>query len=168
VTEARIRPATAGDIRALVALERECFTDPWSARSFESALANPMVQMLCLDAPDGAELHGYLVAWFVGAEGEIANLAVHPAVRRSGIGRAMIDAIIAEAERQGVRALFLEVRESNEAARRLYGSRGFTEVGRRRRYYRLPPEDAIVLRRSSEIPGAESGDDRAGSFDGDP
>lgn len=147
MTSNGVRPVTSEDIPRIVELERRSFSDPWSAASFESALAHPRVYMVCQDAGDGAGLRGYLVAWFVADEGEIANLAVDPEARRSGIGGALIDSAIGEARRLGVRALYLEVRESNGAARQLYASRGFLEVGRRRGYYRLPVEDAIVLRR---------------------
>jgi ribosomal-protein-alanine N-acetyltransferase len=90
------------------------------------------------------------VAWFAADEGEIANLAVREPTRRRGIGAALLDAALAEGTRRGAANMYLEVRESNEAARRLYASRGFEEIGRRRRYYRHPVEDAIVLRRAAK------------------
>jgi ribosomal-protein-alanine N-acetyltransferase len=87
------------------------------------------------------------VALLYGEEGEIADLAVAPAARRLGVGGLLLDRVVAEAMESGVRALYLEVRESNSAARALYHSRGFDTVGRRRRYYQRPAEDALVLRR---------------------
>ena len=90
---------------------------------------------------------GYVVAWFVADEGEIANLAVDPSGWGSGIGKALLDAALDEGERRGAAAVYLEVRDSNARARRLYQSRQFEEVGRRRGYYQRPVEDAIVLRR---------------------
>src|SRR3712207_1359794 len=101
---------------------------------------------------------GYVVAWFAGGEGEIANVAVAPLARGRGIGGQLLDAAIAAAADHGAEALYLDVRESNARARALYDSRGFVEVGRRRRYYRRPDEDAIVLRRAI----ARSGAGRAG------
>jgi ribosomal-protein-alanine N-acetyltransferase len=89
---------------------------------------------------------GYVVAWVVADEAEIANLAVTQERRRSGIGRRLLEAAASEAEVAGARMVYLEVRESNAAARALYGSGGFTLVGRRSRYYRNPSEDALVLR----------------------
>jgi ribosomal-protein-alanine N-acetyltransferase len=82
-----------------------------------------------------------------GAEAEVADLAVAPAARRRGIGRALIDRLLSDLEREGVLAVFLEVRESNRAARALYESRAFHGVGRRRGYYRFPLEDALLLKR---------------------
>jgi ribosomal-protein-alanine N-acetyltransferase len=81
-------------------------------------------------------------------EGELANLAVAPELRSRGIGRLLLDAILQNATTRGVRQLYLEVRESNVAARGLYLGRGFEQVGRRKRYYRSPTEDALILRRA--------------------
>ena len=74
----------------------------------------------------------------------------------------MLDAVLIDLGGKGVRMAFLEVRESNSAARKLYDSRGFREIGRRRNYYRRPVEDALVMRRILEV--ADEGDRRAGSF----
>ncbi|HXT15476.1 MAG TPA: ribosomal protein S18-alanine N-acetyltransferase [Gemmatimonadaceae bacterium] len=135
------------DIPSVVAIERAAFSDPWSAQSFREALEHNAVYFACARR-DGVGVVGYVVAWFVADEGEIANVAVAPDGWGSGIGRALLDAALEEAERRHVAAVFLEVRDSNERARRLYASRGFEEVGRRRGYYRRPVEDAIVLRRA--------------------
>jgi ribosomal-protein-alanine N-acetyltransferase len=89
---------------------------------------------------------GYVVAWFAGGQGEIANLAVDESARGKGLGAVLLDAALEEARRHGTEEVFLEVRSSNARARELYDSRGFAEVGRRRRYYRRPIEDAIILR----------------------
>ena len=75
-------------------------------------------------------------------EGEVLNLAVSPEFRRKGIARALFHA--AHTELSGT--VFLEVRESNAAARQLYAAYGFGEIGRRARYYRRPVEDAVILR----------------------
>jgi ribosomal-protein-alanine N-acetyltransferase len=147
-----ISPATTGDVSAIVDIERRAFSDPWSARSFREALDHPSVFFVCArpavgDRSGDADVSGYVVAWFVADQGEIANLAVDPSGWGSGIGRALLDAALEEGERRGASAVYLEVRDSNERARRLYHSRGFEEVGRRRSYYQRPVEDAIVLRR---------------------
>jgi len=138
---------TNEDIPAIVAIERAAFSDPWSARSFREALAHPSVYFACARS-DAHDVLGYVVAWFVADEGEIANLAVAPAGWGSGIGRALLDSALDQARSRGVASVFLEVRDSNERARRLYQSRRFEEIGRRRDYYRRPVEDAIVLRRT--------------------
>jgi [ribosomal protein S18]-alanine N-acetyltransferase len=143
----RIVAATATDLPAVLAIEREVFSDPWSAASFRDALDQPAIYFACA-LSDADEVAGYVVAWFVADQGEIGNLAVSPNGWGTGIGRALLDAALAEGDRRGAVAVYLEVRISNARARRLYGSRGFEEVGRRRGYYRHPDEDAIVLRRT--------------------
>jgi ribosomal-protein-alanine N-acetyltransferase len=136
-------------------IERACFSDPWSEASFRQAVDNDGVFFrVAVEGADGPVV-GYVVAWFAGGEGEIANVAVAPPARGRGIGGMLLDAAIAAAGEHGAEALYLDVRESNARARALYDSRGFVEVGRRRRYYRRPSEDAIVLRRGIGS-GAES------------
>ena len=139
--------ARADDVAAISEIERAAFSDPWSARSFRDALEHPAVYFGCARS-DAGEVQGYVVAWFVADDGEIANLAVAPEGWGSGIGRALLDAALEEAARRNVESVYLEVRDSNARARRLYQSRGFEEVGRRKGYYRRPVEDAIVLRRT--------------------
>jgi len=140
-----IEPASPDDVAAILEIERAAFSDPWSARSFEEVLAHGAVFFVCARR-DGTAVAGYVVAWFAADEGEIANLAVDPNAWGAGVGRALLDAALDEARRRETSAVYLEVRDSNDRARRLYRSRGFEEVGRRRGYYRHPDEDAIVLR----------------------
>jgi ribosomal-protein-alanine N-acetyltransferase len=137
--------ASRSDIDAVVDLEVVAFADPWMRPAFEAALKERYARFLVAHSADGT-LVGYVIAWFVLDEGEIANLAVVPSARRRGVAKALLEAIIAEARASRVSRLFLEVRESNAAARALYASQGFLPVARRARYYRKPVEDAIVLR----------------------
>ena len=146
-----LRRAEEGDVDAIVAIERRSFSDPWPRGAFLSLVrrddAHVVVAVPDPPADPGAPpVLGYAIAWFIVGEGEVGNVAVHPDARGRGAGARLLDAALAEAERRGAATMFLEVRESNEAARRLYASRGFTEVGRRRRYYRRPDEDALVMR----------------------
>jgi [ribosomal protein S18]-alanine N-acetyltransferase len=141
-----ISAATIDDVPSVVAIEQEAFSDPWSANAFQEALAHPAVYFACARS-GGGDIVGYVVAWFAADEGEIANLAVAPTGWGSGIGRRLLNAALEAAQIRGANAVYLEVRDSNDRARRLYQSSGFEEVGRRRRYYRRPVEDAIVLRR---------------------
>ncbi len=155
-TTAPVLPATLADAKQVAAIEEVVFSDPWSANSFRSLHGDPRVYFACVHGP-GAEngpegtpagpVVGYVVAIFAADEAEIANLAVDPGAQRQGVGRRLLDAAIAEAERRGTRVLYLEVRESNQAARSLYRSHGFEQAGRRREYYRHPVEDALLLRR---------------------
>ena len=136
-----------GDLAGIGELEKASFADPWSPASFEQILDEPAVFFGVARASETNAVLGYVVAWFAADEGEIANLAVREPTRRRGIGAALLDATLNEAKRRGALLMFLEVRQSNEAARGLYASRGFEEVGRRSKYYRHPVEDAIILRR---------------------
>lgn len=97
---------------------------------------------------------GYVIAHYGREEGEILNLGVAPDERRRGVGRALVADVLEALRSRGVRAVYLEVRESNAVARRLYQSMGFGEVGRRSRYYRRPVEDAVILR--AAIPAVEA------------
>lgn len=97
-------------------------------------------------AVEDGDVRGYVVARHAAGEGEILNLGVAPAHQRRRLGRALVRHTLAMLGAHGVQGVFLEVRESNVAARQLYQGVGFKEVGRRPRYYRRPPEDALILR----------------------
>jgi ribosomal-protein-alanine N-acetyltransferase len=149
-----LRAARSGDIDAILEIERASFPDPpWSRNSFVVLLDNPRVSFTVAStgtqqsrgAP-GDMVLGYVVTWTAADEAEIANLAVKPDHRRMGIGRLLLEASISAAHAAGARCLYLDVRESNVAARTLYETRGFVAVGRRVKYYRNPTEDALVLR----------------------
>jgi len=147
----RVQRVRDGDIATIAAIERRSFSDPWSERSFRDVLTHSQMYFACIRdeqpvSPPATRVVGYVVAWFAAGQGEIANLAVDPDVRGQGIGSALLDAALDEAKRHRTEEVFLEVRSSNLRARQLYESRGFAEVGRRRRYYRLPVEDAVILR----------------------
>ena len=90
-----ITPAGVADLPTVVAIERVAFSDPWSLQSFREALDHTAVYFACARS-DGAEVVGYVVAWFVADEGEIANLAVAPDGWGQGIGKALLDAALNE------------------------------------------------------------------------
>lgn len=141
----RIRAARKADARPLGALEPRCFSDPWPVDAFREVLGSAAVHAFVVEAGEG-ELVGYLVGWVVADEAEILNLGVAPEWRRRGVGRALVREALERYRALGARQIFLDVRESNEAALRLYQAQGFSRIGRRRRYYRRPVEDALVLR----------------------
>jgi [ribosomal protein S18]-alanine N-acetyltransferase len=142
-----IARATSADLPEVVAMERACYADPWPASAFATLPDNPNVYFAVARGVHGRVI-GYVVGWYVVDEGELANLAVAPDVRRQGMGRALLDAMLADAMARGTKELYLEVRESNAAARRLYHALEFEEVGRRTGYYRSPQEDALILRKT--------------------
>jgi ribosomal-protein-alanine N-acetyltransferase len=143
-----LEPVSAADIPEMVAIERASFSDPWTAGGLRSALDVAGAFVRCARPAVGGErpILGYVVAWFVADEGQIANLVVRADARRRGIGAWLLDETLRQARARGAHSVHLDVRDSNVAARALYASRGFISVGRRRGYYRAPDEDAILLR----------------------
>ncbi|MGH7753296.1 MAG: ribosomal protein S18-alanine N-acetyltransferase [Gemmatimonadales bacterium] len=129
----------------MAAIERQAFSDPWPERAFRETLEEGD-QVFLVAAGGSSEVAGYVLARRVGEEAEILNLGVIPAERRRGVGRGLVNAALAELEAAGAREVFLEVRESNVAALRLYQASGFRVVGRRPGYYRRPVEEALILR----------------------
>lgn len=143
---APIRPATVSDVAIMAEIEHAAFSDPWPASAFRDLLAASHARVcVAVDAHDRAV--GYCVLLQAADEAEIANIAVAATHRDRGIAGRLLDVAIAETTITGVTSVYLEVRLSNTAARALYRSRGFEQVGRRAAYYRFPTEDALVLRR---------------------
>jgi ribosomal-protein-alanine acetyltransferase len=131
-----IRAASVGDLPAIAAIQS--FSPEAAQWAVESYLDQD-----CVVAIVGGRVVGFLVARTTGpGEGEILNVAVEPPFRRAGIGRILVESVLA----RGQGAWFLEVRESNEAAINLYKTLGFTKIGRRENYYHTPAEAAIVMR----------------------
>ena len=145
VPHVAVRPATAADLDRITAIEQASFSDPWSRRAFQGLLGDRRVFFAVACLPKDI-VSGYVAAWFIADQGEIANLAVSPEARGQHLGSLLLDTAIGAARGRGVSSIYLEVRDSNQRARALYASRGFIEVGRRRHYYRRPTEDALVLR----------------------
>ena len=144
-TGVKIRQANPADVLSIGLIERDSFADPWGSREFTTALGSPQTIFLVAEDSDGA-VAGYAIATAVADEAEILNLAVRQERRQHGIGGRLLDSALTEVRSRGAEQVYLEVRESNEAARKLYASRGFDEVTRRRKYYQHPVEDALVLR----------------------
>jgi ribosomal-protein-alanine N-acetyltransferase len=130
-------------VAQVATIERAVFSDPWSDRDLSDCVRTGVPFLV---GEQGGAVIGYVIARPVLDEAEILNLGVASARQRGGIGRALVEAMLARLRQQRVATVFLEVRESNAVARRLYAGLGFAEVGRRRDYYRLPAEDAVVLR----------------------
>ena len=148
VEHVTIQRMTEDDVEEVVRLEKLCFSDPWSKRSFEEELKHRF--SIPLVVKSGTKVVGYTCLWHIENQMEIANIAVSPEFRRKGIGRMMIERVLAEAEKRGCLSVMLSVRESNEAGLNLYTKSGFVEVERRKHYYRLPTEDAIIMVKNLE------------------
>lgn len=134
----------AEDLDEVLAIERVSFSMPWSRGAFLYEMQQNRVAR-CWVMRDGPRVVGYLCLWEVSDEVHITNLAVHPPERRRGIARALLGNVLEKARRQHLRIVVLEVRPSNQEARRLYESFGFQVIGRRRGYYYDTGEDALVM-----------------------
>ncbi len=142
-----IRPATPADIRALMALERASLTaGHWSGLQYQAIFEPTAPSRIALLEEEESTLLGFLIARPLGAEWELENLVVAAAARRRGLGTRLLNELFGVLLSQAGAALFLEVRESNRAARALYEKCRFIEVNRRKLYYREPLEDAVMYR----------------------
>jgi ribosomal-protein-alanine N-acetyltransferase len=144
-----IRPATSADIPSLIAVERQCSgASHWSEEQYRQAFALSVNRLIlvALGASSGNsfEVAGFLVARHLAPEWELENIAVAPEARRSGLGMQLLNALLTRARETKSESVFLEVRESNAAARALYEKAGFRQTGRRKAYYLVPAEDAIL------------------------
>jgi len=143
----KIRPAVSADTPVLMSLEKCAVTAAhWSAEQYQGVFSNTGVCRIALVIEHESRIEGFLVARAVEHEWEIENLAVAGPARRRGHGTRLLGTFLDMARGQGAQAVFLEVRESNLAARRLYEKWAFVESGVRRRYYREPEEDAVTYR----------------------
>ena len=142
-------PLPAGAAVPLSVMHRAAFPeDPWDAAALERILAlSGGFGYLAWQEGSPA---GFILARDLGGEVEILSLGVLSARRRRGIGRALLDSVVAEAQRRRAGSLVLEVATENDAAGRLYAACGFVQVGRRPRYYRRADgrADALILRRA--------------------
>ena len=139
-----ITPMEERHIPAIAQLEQACFAHPWSEQALRDELENEQAVFFVAEDETG-RLMGYTGMHVVLGECYMDNLAVDPSFRHKGVGRALLQALIDWARAHKGVFLTLEVRPSNEIARRLYTSIGFREVGRRPRYYTDPTEDALLM-----------------------
>lgn len=144
--EYRIDDTTEAQLAQIEEIERQCFSCPWTLDQLRSQLSDDRHVFLAAVAESGAVL-GYVGMMFVLDEGYISNVAVAPAYRRQGVADALISALMMRAEELGLAFVTLEVRAGNEPAKALYTKHGFVSVGRRKNYYDLPKEDAILMTR---------------------
>ncbi len=135
----------ATHLEAIAELESLCFAEPWSRQSLSLLLGDVAVGYTALADGKVVAYGGMLT---VPGEGQITNIAVHPAYRKKGIGRAVLAALIQEAEQRKLDQIALEVRTSNTAAIKLYEQAGFVKAGCRKNFYKKPIEDAWIMLKS--------------------
>ena len=185
-----LREMAAGDLEAIARLESELFgAEAWSRDLLAAELAashGPMAdrRYVVVDSqegdgdgdadeaadraagagPNGPRILGYAGLYHAGGltSADLLTIATIPAARGRGIASFMLTELVSTARELGCPDVLLEVRQSNEVAQRLYARHGFVPIGRRRRYYQAPPEDAVVmhltLRPRPGPVGAEPGD----------
>jgi ribosomal-protein-alanine N-acetyltransferase len=152
-------PMTTDDLDAVQAVEATAYPHPWSRRHFADSLAAGYAAVMLLGEAtpgevvypprtDGRWLVGYLIAMPGVDEAHLLNITVAPAHQRQGWARCLLDALVLWSRGQRAQCLWLEVRQSNQGARRVYERYGFQQVGLRRAYYPAAPigrEDAVVM-----------------------
>jgi len=141
----RIRKARAADLRAVLAIERDQFSNPWSADHFRAELTNAVAHFYVAEKTENSGLAGFLVFWRLGSELELHKIAVGKDCQGRGYGSCLLDFFIRTACSWDCQRALLEVRAGNAAAIRLYEKFAFQPVGRRRDYYSQPIEDALVF-----------------------
>ncbi len=140
-----VKVAEKNDFGALAAISLASMSEPWSVADFVAASENPFAIVLAAEDENGPA--GYAVGYFAADEAELPSIAVKASCRGRGIGSRLLSELSDAVREKGASKLFLEVRESNEAALALYQKNGFITAGVRKRFYRDPDEDAFVMMR---------------------
>ena len=153
-----VRGMTMEDGAAVAEMEHQLFPDAWSEKSVLETLEQP--DTICLMAEKAGRAAGYLLAYTVAGEVEIARIAVAKELQRQGVAPTLLDELETLCKSRGVRKILLDVRAGNAAARALYTKAGFAEDGIRQRFYDDPTEDAVLMSRTVEA-GQDSADERA-------
>ena len=146
----QIAPMNADHLEELEKLERICFSRPWSRKTLAEELENQCAAFLVAQDSITQQVMGYAGLLVMADEGYITNVAVFPEFRRQGVAAKLIAVFENFARGNKLAFLTLEVRPSNTAAIALYKGFGFEEVGRRKNYYDLPKEDALILTKTYE------------------
>ncbi len=142
--------ANHSHIGRILEIENSSFSCPWSEKSFCDAVDSPNIS-ICAAEDENDGICGFMCVLIIAGEAELLNIAVDEKHRGHGIGSYLMDHMIDLAGRNNVERIFLEVRESNTPARSLYEKYGFEIIGKRRRYYTKPVEDAVLMQKTIGI-----------------
>ena len=143
----KIRPLTQADVEQVLAITAASpEAAAWSRQAYQAFLDAPG-RGFCRVAEQGGTVVGLVCVRVIGEESELLNIAVHPSARGQGVGSQLMEQALREAAQTGANRMFLEVRETNAPALRLYERLSFAVSGRRPGYYADPPADALVLQR---------------------
>jgi ribosomal-protein-alanine N-acetyltransferase len=145
----RIRESVPFDLAGILAIQQSTFhAAHWTEDAYAQMWNNPQSSRVCFVAEEEGQLLGFVVGKDIAGEWELESLAVVPEAQQQGIGRALLEKLTHVVSVSAGAKLFLEVRESNAAARKLYESQGFVSSGRRKTYYRDPIEDALLYEKN--------------------
>lgn len=154
-----VRKANRDDTARIAEIERAVFSDAWSKTGIEETLDQQTSRIYVGEEEN--EIVGYVIAYTVLDEGEVARIAVSSDFRRRGVAEMLLDKVISDGKESGVCMWYLEVRESNVAAQKLYKKKGFEETGLRKDFYEKPKENAVLMNKSLEtLSGVQKKHDR--------
>ena len=143
-------PMQPSDLDEVLAIERSCFSTPWTRTMFLQEIDNSFSCLVVFR--ENARIVGYVCFWGVVDEAHLLNIAVHPELRGEGYGTAILDHLEKACREQSLQKIVLEVGRRNTEARRLYNQNGFITIGFRKRYYTDIDDDALVMEKRIEIP----------------
>ncbi len=136
-----IRRMEFSDLKDVLRLEKEIFSDAWNEAMFSEEITKHDAFVLY----SGNEIVGYICGWLLYEEYNITNVAIDPEFQKMGLGTKLVKFVIEYVAEKKCPIIFLEVRESNYAAINLYEKNGFSIVGKRKKYYKNPEEDALLM-----------------------
>ena len=140
-----IRKMLPEDVKRVVEIEEQCFSMPWSEKSFLDSIVREDTIFLVAESLLQKRILGYIGMYIAFEEGEVTNVAVSPEYRKQGVGNELVTAIQAIGREHDLERIILEVRVSNTNAISLYKRNGFTELGIRKNFYEKPTEDAYIM-----------------------
>lgn len=140
------------DVPEIAGIERASFSTPWAERSFYNEIYNS--HSLTRVAELNGIIAGYICAKQIADECHLLDIAVHPDYRKLGIASMLLENAVGDLKANGCKNMYLEVRATNYAARKLYEKFGFKIVGTRKKYYLTPEENAVVMMLELDRPGA--------------
>lgn len=138
-----LRDMKEEDIADLVEIEEKSFHTPWTKGAFKKELKNKMAKYVVIQV--GQKVVAYAGVWLIVDEGHITNVAVHPDYRGKKFGNVVMEGIIGKCQENNIKAMTLEVRVTNNVARKLYEKYGFKNSGIRPEYYQDTREDALIM-----------------------
>jgi [ribosomal protein S18]-alanine N-acetyltransferase len=141
---AALRRMRLEDVPAVHEIDTLSFSMPWSERSFKYEVTENSAARTWVAEKDG-HIAAMLVLWLIVDEAHIATIATHPDYRKQGIGEQILIEALKAARAEGAQLAFLEVREGNAAAKKMYQKYGFEVTGRRLKYYKDNNEDALLM-----------------------